>query len=124
LIEGSPRVSNFGEPTWHRTNGEVFGGDVAQLLPGQRRRDHCCRRWPDGVGRGDGPIPSHLIEIHENAGAALLLPPAHRDVVRHPTGELAAECDYRMRGFDKAVRGLNGHEHVNPSTPTGLGESD
>src|SRR5207253_11497865 len=38
----------------------------------------------DRVGGGDGAVTGHLVVVDEDPLAALLLPPVHRDLVRHP----------------------------------------
>ncbi len=42
------------------------------------------------------------------------------DVVRHPPSELATQGDHRMPSLDEAVRWLDGNEHVDATTATGL----
>src|SRR5215207_10628311 len=120
-VEVAPGVPVAGKAVTHGDDREILRRDLIELIPRQRSRDLGLGGRSDGVRRGNCAVTGHLVEVDEDPPTALLFPPANRGVVRHPASKLSAQCDYRMPSLDEAVRWLDGNEHVDTTTATGLG---
>ncbi len=89
------------EASGHGGDGEVLGRDVGELLPVQRRRHRRAGLGTDAVGRGDRAVASVLVEVDEDPGAALLLPPARRHLVGQAPFQRAGEGDGGVADVDE-----------------------
>ena len=97
----SPRV---GDELGHGAHGEVRRGSTdRELVPGHRHRHRRARQRPRAVGRGDGAVAAGLVEVDEDALAALLLPPRRGDEVGQPPLELAGDADDAVPHVEELV---------------------
>src|SRR5688572_9924739 len=77
LIDPGMPISHFPEPRGHRSQREVRGVAVVDLLPRERGGNACVRGWAHRICRGDGTILRILVVVDEYS-VALLLPPLAR----------------------------------------------
>ena len=95
---GAAAMSAHGSPRRRTRSGTVrmvrsFGDHRLDLLPGERRRDLAARAGPGEPGAEDGLVGRVLVEVDEDAAAALLLPPVGGDQVGEAALQLAGQGD-------------------------------
>ena len=88
-----PGVTAPAHQVGHGADGQVVGDHRLDLVPGERRRDLAARARPGEPGAEHGLVRRVLVEVHEDAAAALLLPPVGGDQVREAALQLAGERD-------------------------------
>ena len=75
------------------------------------------------VGARHRAIPVGLVEVDEDALAALFFPPGCCDLLRHPSLEFTSRGDHRMAHVEKLARWLDRCKHMNAAIAGGLDES-
>src|SRR5919205_984136 len=123
FVDGGVAIAHIGKPRRHGCDREVLGRDVGELVPGDRCRDRRTRPGPDAVGRGNRAIAGVLVVVDEDALAALLLPPAGRDLAWHAPFELTPECDRRTTHFRERPAARDPNVDVDTSASRGLRET-
>ena len=116
-----PRVAPLGHQLGHGADGEVVGDDRLDLIPGERRGHLAPDPGPGEPGAEHGLVRRVLVEVDEDAGAALLLPPLGGDLVGMTALELAGEGDCGGPDGDGVPTGLEPQVHVQPVAARGLG---
>src|SRR5690606_16617057 len=91
-----------------------------ELLPRQRCAHRCSGPCPQAPCARDRAVAVVLVEVDEDAFAALLLPPRDRDAVVAAL-ELATEADRRVAHVLEGVPRLDPHVDVDAAVAAGLG---
>ena len=115
---GSPRGFH---PVGHRQRGERLGIDVVELVPLERRRHLGRGPGSDRPRAEHGLVRSVLVEVDEDAIAALFLPPRVGDRVGSPAGQLAGHRDRGAAHLDRRPARLQPGVHVDAAVAGGLG---
>ena len=123
LVDLGVAVPDLGESGGHRRDREILGPDLGELLPVEWRRDGRARLGPDAVGRRDRPVARVLVVVDEDPLAALLLPPARRDLIGEASLELPAEGDRRVADVGKRPPRFDPDVDVNAAPAGGLREA-
>lgn len=79
------------------------------------------RMGPYGVGRGDRPVAGGLVEVDEDAFAALLLPPGGGHPVRHPAFQFPSGRDGGSADLGERPAGFDRYEDMDAASAGGLG---
>ena len=91
--DAGPRVAPPPHEVGHVADGQLVGDHRLDLVPGERGRDLPARAGPGEPGAEDGLVRCVLVEVHEDATPALLLPPVGGDQRRKPPLQFVGQRD-------------------------------